>query len=148
MVDKKGFIKIVEASIAILLIFAVIIILVGRNNIKKSENLSKAIPPILEEIALNNSLRKLVLDYDVSKGEDYSTNSEIITKLEYFVKNRIRPGIKYKVRICKVDDLCLLEETEIPDKEVYADERIISTALGGDPNKEYRKAKVFLWRND
>ena len=100
MVDRKGFIKIVEASIAILVIFAVIIILVSRDNIKRTEDLSKIIPPMLEEIALNNNLRKKVLSYDILENpENAEANRVIIEELEDFVRIRVRAGINYRLRI-------------------------------------------------
>lgn len=147
MVDRKGFIKIVEASIAILLIFAVIIILVGRNNIKKTEDLSKDIPAILEEIAVNNNLRKEVLNYDIDKSKSDPANRAVITNIEDFVKTRVRPGINYTVEICKTDDECTIGETYPQSRDgVYAGERIISSEPGRSKISP-RKVKIFLWKN-
>ena len=144
MVNRKGFIKIVEASIAILIVFTVIIILISRNNVSRNEDLSKLIQPILEEIALKNQYREKILSYNIDNPT--TTDAEIITELENFVGTRVRSGINSKVRICKGDDDCLFEG-EITN-EIYAGERIISTDLQGDPNISRRKVKIFLWKND
>ena len=147
MVNRKGFIKIVEASIAILVIFAVIIILVSRDNIKKTEDLSKTIPPILEEIAVSNNLRSEVLNYDVSKNENDPVNSAIITRLKDFVGKRVRAGINYDIKICKTDELCPIGENYPLNKDgIYAVERIISSDLDRDEFSP-RKVKIFLWKS-
>ena len=148
MVNRKGFIKIVEASIAILVIFAVIIILVSRDNIKRTEDLSKIIPPMLEEIALNNNLRKKVLSYDILENpENAEANRVIIEELEDFVMIRVRAGINYRLRICKTDELCPIGENYPLNKDgIYAVERIISSDLDRDEFSPW-KVKIFLWKS-
>ena len=57
MVNKKGWIRIVEASIAILLIFGVILLISNGTREQKERDLTDILPVILEEMSKNQILR-------------------------------------------------------------------------------------------
>ncbi len=61
MVNKRGWLRIVEVSIAILMIFGVLIVIYSSGNTKTRKDLSSMIPQILEEIAKNNTLREKII---------------------------------------------------------------------------------------
>jgi len=125
--NKKGWIRIVEAFIAVILI---LIVLLSIRSMQKTsgnnDNLEKVIDAILDEIANNNNLRQNVL-------------SGNLNSLNEFVADRIPNILEFKIQICGIEDICNLPEYK---PEVYARERIISSTLS-----EYnpKKIKIFVW---
>lgn len=150
--NKKGFMKIVEATVAITIILAVIIIF-SSNSVNKSkpEDISNLLPPIMEEISRNETLRfKITQNYDTNQNFNSNPNNQdIITELEDFVRKRLRnKALNSTVRICNLTSVCSLERWYISPKveEIYSSERVISTAANAS-SFEPRKLKIFLWRN-
>lgn len=137
--DKKGVLRIVEASIAILLIFGILLAIFINRVDRDESNISDLLTPLLEEIARNDTLRERILNYD--------TNPEIIEHLEEeYLPGRLAPNIGRKVKICEPANACLLEST--PDDaigDIFAKERIISTTLTRE-EFEPKKLKIFLYR--
>ena len=75
---KRGFIKIVEATVAIVIVFAVLLIMIDKGS-SDSGDLSYLITPILEEIAQNPDLRMDILIKEAT----------VLTRLKDFVGERI-----------------------------------------------------------
>ena len=134
MVNKKGWLRIVEASISVLIIFSVLIV-VSRTSIPQaSTDLTSTITPILEEIARNVSLREQIVQ--LGNGS--------LPSLQAFVGVRIKQStIKYAVAVCNVQEICSMPTYPTGVGNVYAGERIISSTLD-TYNPE--KVKIFLWR--
>lgn len=132
--SKRGWLKIVEAFIAILLIMGVLLMIYSTNK-PKSEGLEiqKMVDYILREIGNDESLRNDILNYDI--GTSIGFPNSIIN----FVRARLPDFIEFEVKICAVDDVCGLEEYK---KEVYAKERIVSANL---EIYSPRKLKIFVW---
>jgi hypothetical protein len=126
---KRGWIRIVEAFIAILLVTGVMLYLyntqIGPS--RRAEQLYNFQKTILDEIALNDVYRTAVL----------AENEETIHN---FVASRMVPGFEFKVRICDVGDICGLSFYE---EELYSSDRIISATL---ETFEPKKVKIFMWR--
>ena len=142
MVNKRGWIRIVEASIAILIIASSVFIIYRGVVVNKEFDLTQIITPILEEIGKNITLREKILSYQPSSGE------EIPPEIRDFVSARIKkPYLNYTIKICDPNFLngCALENyPENARSGVYADERIIS---GTVTQKQFspKKIKIFLW---
>ena len=95
---------------------------------------SKDLPPLLDEIAKNSTLRGKIV------GVDINDTSEVEGELEEFLDDRIISTFNYSVRICDPGDVCGL--SEYPKSRVFASERIIaSTFHDYDP----KKLKIFVW---
>jgi len=128
MKNKKGWIRIAEAFIAILLITIVLLVIYTRTETKNgiSEEIYKVQKVILDEIADNPTLRESVLKND----EDAITN---------FVSERIPSGFSFSIKICEINNICNLD---VFKEEVYSSERVISSTL-----QEYspKKLKIFMW---
>ncbi len=134
MRNKKAWLRIVEAFIAILIITSVLLVVV-QNFPKedKSEEIHKMQRLILEQISLNDSLRKEILDYDEIDNPDKEDTEAFI--------NEIKPAYwNFEVRICEIEGIC--STSEYIEKEVYADEIFISSTL-----QQYnpKKLKLFVW---
>lgn len=127
MKNRAGFIRILEAFIAVALIASVLVFLYVRTIKPQREDVYKLQKTILNEIAANPMLRNATLNLD---------NNTVSN----FVKDRVPSGFDFTIRICEPEDICSLPEYKA---EVYATERIISSTL-----QEYspRKVKIFMWK--
>ena len=139
--EKRGWIRIIEAFSTILLITGVLLIVLNKGYLPK-EDISQRIyekqQGILREIQLNNSLRESILSFDSnSLPIEWSSfpqdlKDKIISKT---------PGdLECKAKICNINDICVLNE--ISDKDIYAQKVIITATL-----EKYspRQLKLFCW---
>jgi hypothetical protein len=133
MVNKGGWLRIVEASVAIMVIFGVLIVVNSAQRFTEQQDLTRLIVPMLDEIARNVSLRENVV----------SGGSNNVQELRDFVGERLmQSNIRYEVAICESTEICSLSEYPADAREIYAAERIISSTLNTfDP----KKVKIFLW---
>lgn len=147
---KRGWMRIMEAMVAILIIMGVVLIVIQKQQGTPPGDLSQNAIDIISEIALNQSLRSLILQYDFNDPAS-STNAQTLNSLNNFVSTRIKDrNLKYLVRICdplsESDSFCpLIPYPSDASEEIYTGERIISTDL---PQKDYspKKIKLFIWR--
>ena len=138
MVNKKGVLRIVESTVAILIIFGVLLVLATRADEGEIEDLSNRIGPLLREIASDNVLRVKILTGD----------SSAISDIEGIVEDRINnPSINQRAVICDPLEFCGLESyPDVSDGNIYSDERIITTTLSSLGDLDPKKVKIFLWR--
>ena len=126
MKSKRGWIRIVEAFIAIMLIMAVLMSIYSKQPEKRSNDIDKMMSSILDEIVNENSLRQDIIG---NKTED----------INLFVSERIPRILNFTVRICKVEDICSLD---VYHENVYAQERILSSTI---QTYNVTKLKLFVW---
>ena len=140
MKNKRGWIKIVEAFISILLVTGVVLIFINQGYIGKKDISSKVYSvelSILREIELNNSLRADILNADLPVEWDHAS-----FPLE--VKNKISARtpnyLTCEAKLCKMDDVCILEKDF--DKDIYSQSAsIVSNLEIYSP----RQLKLFCW---
>jgi hypothetical protein len=147
--NKKGFLRVIEATIAVLIVLGALLLIASQKETKPPEDLSNLLPPILDEIAQDNDFRRDIVEiYDVSLSPDDDTNFQILENIEIFVGARIsNPSLEYSASICDLNVVCPLNE-EFPvqsNKDIFAAERAISATL---EQVEYnpRRLKIFLWK--
>ena len=131
--NKKGWVRIVEAVIAILLIIGgfMFFYIDTLKGVSKSEQIYNIERGILEEAERNNQVREWVL---------IDTN---LDEIRNFIGLRLEAysELEFEFNICNVDDACPL--IPWPDtEEVYADEILISSTLD---NYGPKKLKLFVW---
>jgi len=154
MKNKRGWLRVAEAFIGIVIITSVLIVVISQHPRGDSEEeIYKMERIILRQISLNDTMRQEVLDYnltyldnlldDIVKGEIEIKNNEIIEDLSTFIRSINPPYWEYEIKICKIDNsvICALEDYK--DTEVYADEILISADL---ETYSPRKLKLFMWR--
>ena len=131
MKNKKGWIRIVEAVIAIFLLLGVLLVIYSQHQVKEDSfdyvySLQKK---MLDEIAVDSDLRQKVLVGDEDSLRDFARVS--------FPHN-----FEVHVKICNLDESCKPALPE--DKEVFVEERIISAELG---MTEFlpKKVRIFVW---
>ena len=144
MKNKRGWIRIVEAFVAVLLITGVVLVLMNRGYLGKqdtSEKIYEIEISILREIELNNNLREEVLNYmgEVPVELTQSNFPQVYAK----IGDRISEYdyLNWKAMICKLDEVCTLSSYD-PDKEVYAQSvAIAATSQTYSP----KQLKLFVW---
>ncbi len=132
--DKKGWIRIAEACISILIVLAMLLIMTRSKGVDPRQDLTASLPPILDEIAKTEAFREKILSNDPTIQRD----------LDAFVKARLpQLGVDFQLLICKTTDPCTPPSPRA--KDVYTAERIISSAL----NQGYlppKRLRLFVWR--
>ena len=129
MRGKKGFIRILEAFIAILIISgAMAFFYVSQVQKPNQEEAIRDLERlILEDISNDLELRKAVLTEDIGV---------IDLRIDEFVSN----DYGYDFKICPINEICGFEG--IADKEIFSDEVAISSTL---TIYEPKVLKLFIW---
>jgi len=153
MVGKKGFMRIMEATIAVLIILGALFVIASQRETKSRQDLTDILRKLLDEVAKNQEMRQKVVDYQLC---DYpydcrklSPDKEILTNLSLFLEERIKnPAFNYSISICRANSVCSIQEAYPVDStaDIYAAERIITTTVSGETPGEIKKIKLFLWR--
>ena len=131
MVNKKGWLRILEAGIAILIIAGVLLAMHSRTS--QREDISSYVYEIqmrvLSEISNDADLRKAVL----KKDEDF---------VERYARENIPEEFEIDLKICELgaEDNCWL--TQEVTKDVYVEEIIIAANLDIYAPK---KVRLFVW---
>ena len=137
--NKRGWIKIVEAFVAILLIAGFVLTILNKGYIKKDDSSSEIYNieiTILQDIQSNNSLRQEILNTNPLpvNWSDFPPN----------VKNKIildPPAyLECEGKICELSDSCLLEKSI--DEDIYSRSVLITSTL---TNYNPRQLKMFCW---
>lgn len=140
MKNKKGWIKIVEAFMAILLVAGITLIVIEGRDLQ-TQNQGDAIREIetslLRQVQLNNSMRQEIV---ATSGEVEWGSIDFPTTKAYIIDN-IPASLNCQAKICGPSSLCSLET--LPDKSVFVETVFISTDLNGPPNP--RVLKLFCW---
>lgn len=138
MVNKKGWVRIVEASIAVVIIFIVVLSISQIRKKIDEQPISDLISPLLEEIAKDIPMREKIL-------ADNSTSNEAENMAKAIVESRLKdPGIGYDVTIFNPDEICSMEKYPAGvSGDIYAGSRIISSVLTSP--EQPKKICLFLW---
>ncbi len=128
MKNRKAWLRIVEAFIAVMMVASVLIILTSRQPKQdRTESIHAIQRSILEQISSNNTLRTEIL-------RNNKTNTEL-----YIGKN-LPVYLNFTTRICEVAEICgMLFYVE---KEIYGDEILITANL---TYYQPKKLKFFVW---
>ena len=140
--DKRAWVKIVEAFVAILLIVGVVLVILNKGYIGKediSSNVYDTEISILREIQRNDTMREEILTAPEPPIEWEDTTFP--TSVRNRIIERTPDYLECIGKICEIDDACSL--TEKKDKEVYAQAVAISPTPGGE--EIYRKLNLFCW---
>lgn len=157
MKNKRGWLRILEATVSVLIVAGVLIIAYSNQTSVSTtsedyfDSLGKR---ILEDIAINSTLRLAVLNVDCEDDEEYNDDGNFIIVYN-FVEESMMDYVGFSISICNMDDdtdFCKLNGdyvTETVDKNVYTSEMIISSELGDGDNAVYspRKIRIFMWEN-
>ena len=155
MKNKKGFIRIIEAIFAILVIMSAALILVS-NSVQTSdisEEVHEKQRYILEVIANNEAMRQQILGGDTTiadtvmetfeqKSLDKSDLSGDTTLADEFVSKNIPPSWDFSLCVANIDDICNTSPAD--DRDIYVSEAIISASKTTYTTS--KKLRFFIWR--
>lgn len=144
---KKGWIKIVEAFVAILLVAGVLLVVVNRGYLGGEDISSRVYNfqiSFLREVEKNSELREYILELPednlpIGWGSFKSENLENIKEL---LEKRIPNYLNCELKVCKPELVCAFEGGL--DKNIYAQAVIIAA------NQDIyspKQLKMFCWTN-
>jgi len=141
MINKKGWIRIIEAFVAILLVAGVVLVVIGRGNFQR-EDISQIVHDaefsILREIQLNDTLREEILGTNGTiEWKDFPSQAP---KTRDKIESRIPSYLECSANICRTSDPCFLAEEQ--ERDVYAETVIITSNL---QTFNPRLLKLFCW---
>lgn len=137
MVNKRGWIRIVEASIAVMIIFSVIIFVTQKRQTQSEQNFSENLQSLLEEVAKNATLRENII-------KNPNTN-EVEIMIKNFLATRMDSSyLAYDIRVCPTNDVCGLSKYPDTKGDIYSEERVVSSTLSA-ASLSPKKVKIFMW---
>jgi len=137
--NKRAWIRIVEAFVAILLVAGVLLIIIDKGYIQKKDISSEVYDAefsILKEIQLNDTLRKDVLN----AGSPPINWSEFPPSVKNKITNNIPNYLDCEAKICEIEDVCTMDE--YLEENIYVQSVIITSTL---TELDYRQLKLFCW---
>lgn len=142
--NKKGWIRIVESFVAILLIASFLLILLNKGYFGENNNDPKiysAQLAVLREISSDNELRQLIIEVEETplKWENFESNG--LNKLKEKINQRIPDYLVCEAKICAPEQKCSFDNTNI-EKSIYAQSILISATVE-DYNP--KQLKLFCW---
>lgn len=140
--QKRGWIRIVEAFVAVLLITGVVLLVINKGYIARediSDKVYDAQWAVLREIELNDGLRYDILS--TGSGEGDAVPESVRTK----ILDRMPDYLECISKICELNELCEISNPDyLPtEKDVYAQPITIAATPGVafDP----KQLKMFCW---
>jgi len=134
--NNKGWIRIVEAFIAVMMIFAALLIIISRQGQQDDyrEEIIKLQSSIISQISQDDTLRSEILGNNISGTEKY-------------ISGAIPRNINFSVAICPYLYVCPnpVNYSYILDKDVYSDEVLIAANLTYFNETNAKKLKIFFW---
>lgn len=140
--NKRGWIRIVEVFIAILLLASLTTMIIRNEKSiqekSKSEEIYKEQETALEIIRLNETLREKILKVTVPIE---STEAEFPLEINNTLRNTISNYLECYAKICNLNSECNLKDKS--EKETY-----VASAVIFANNEEYnpKELKLFCWR--
>jgi hypothetical protein len=137
--ERKGWLRVLEASIAILIVLSVLFVVTRQNSMGKGE-IGREDFGLLEQVLVNDSVRNDVLNYKIGLKEDEEGNMGILKKVMESVAEKLPPNYGYEIKICGALENCDLENKNV---ETISEERILSASLSKIENPI--KIKMAYW---
>lgn len=135
--NKKGWIKITEVVIAIMILSSVLIILYT-NNITETD-ISSYVGNLQSDILNDISMDEFIHN-EILLSEEGIVSNNITT----FVRGKLPNNFNFTIKICSVyANSCLPDE--LPHKNVYVEEVIISSNFENLSPKIFR---IYVWEKD
>jgi len=138
---KKGFIRILEAGLAAILLLGFVSLVTLPNYVRQTnleDEVFKAVNLVLDEIERNEGLRNSVLNED-----EGAIDSFIKVELE-------KKQINARSSICDIGSFCAIPEGVPADKDVFVRDRIITKEVVNLPEGDVliaKKIAIHAWTN-
>ena len=127
--NKKGWLKIAEAFVAILLIAGIVLIVINRGSNQQSEDASSLVKDvetgILRKVQLNEALRTEILG---TSGEvNWAMFPTQAPNTKATIENNIPAYLSCEAKICNPSGPCSLAGTQ--NKNIYVESAMITSTL-------------------
>ena len=134
-IDRKAWLRIVEAFLAILIIFGVVLIILSRQGQRAdiSDDVYEKQRQILNVISKNNSLRTEIISENNVKIDNPKINAAI--------SNMVPSSWNFATNICGLDDICS-NPGIYENKDIFATEVIVTSNL---TDYSPQKLRFFVW---
>ena len=142
--NKRGWMRILEATIAVLIVSSVLIVVY-------SQQVDRGIEPATYFYGLQ---REILMEISSSSDSRLIALSGDEEGLGLFIENRIPLAFGYFLRVCDLGsdvDHCKIDDASvvgaIREKEVFVEDVIISSDLGNGSSAVYapKKVRLFVW---
>ncbi len=140
VMDKRGFLKIVEATVAVIIILVALVFLSAQRDIPERRDIGREVPPLMDELARNLTFREKIAE----REDEEVLENQLKLALEAKIKN---PAFEISVKICNLTEVCFLEPYPNTEQDIYSSERVISGSIKNE-SVEPKKVKVFMWRKE
>ena len=132
--NKKAWLRIVEAFIAVLIILGVILYIMSISSPKN--DISPAVYEkekyILDFVSKNEQLRERVLTTPLDDSSPVINNA---------IKEMISSSWDFETKVCSLDSVC--GSVRAPgDREIYSSEIVVTSS---NNRYELRKLRLFIW---
>jgi hypothetical protein len=148
MMNKRGWMRILEATVAVLIVAGVMIsVYSDKINGDNADNFYfyDLQIGVLNEISSDADLRLKVLNVVVESSSDSNFD-----QLSDFIEDRLPSSIGFSLRVCDLGSPCKMfsdDYTATLDKSIYVEEVVISAEIGSGPGATYspKKIRLFVW---
>ncbi len=146
--NRRGWIKIVEAFVAMILIAGIVFVIIGNEQNKREDFSSEAYTSmisILRDIELDGNLRSEIINTgDSSLPVEWANFGVSAPQTMARIMEKTPGNLKCAGKICATNDACLLAQDEQnQEKTIYAESVIISSTI---QTYNPRLLKLFCWR--
>ncbi len=145
MRNKKGWIRIVEAFVSILLIAGVLLIVIGEKHIinpNPDSDIHDSQLIALRDIQMNTTLREKVLGASPPVESDKGGfPEEVKDRIDYLIPD----SLECKSKICEIDLACGLDSQV--EENIYVQSVIITVAKDQTEPMNPKQLKLFCWTN-
>lgn len=144
--NKKAWLRIVEATLSVIIILSAVLIFYQSKQVKQTDNFADNLPTLVDEVVKNDAYRGEILHIDFANVNSVGDTQK---EINLFLSGKIdRPDLNYSFIICKADESCSLPKISNLASDVYSYERIVSTNLtqNFDSLTTPRKVKLYIWK--
>ena len=141
MVNKKAYIRTIEAVIAIVILLFASYMVVPKviSNPKETPYVVESVQNyVLDQVSDNKTLRMLIVNYTIGGSSTLTAN----ISLDGIIKQRLPPGYSYSSVICMNPDCVVLPPLQT---SVYMDDALI-TGKASNGQQVIRLVRVWFWR--
>ncbi|MFW6233099.1 MAG: hypothetical protein ACOC3Z_00375 [Nanoarchaeota archaeon] len=141
--NKKAWVKIVEAFIAILILSGVLISLIGFSDFSKSDhskNIQNIESSILYSIQKNNNYRSFIINDSLDSRVNIKESNKNLLEISSYIDSNKPEYLNCSTLICDIDSDCSIDFSF--EKDIFVDSIIISNNLTHYNPKEL---KIFCW---
>ncbi len=142
MNNKKGFIRILEATIAIMIVAGVLLVAYSKQ--QSVDNTSRDYiysiqKKILDDISLRDDLRNAVLQ---------SNDTDVNSDLKDYVTSQVPSNFGHSIKVCNLENpptpckMFAEDFVNASGADIYVDEALVSANLSEyDP----KRVRIFIW---